>query len=95
MSVEPQSFTWEVAAQIATAFAVIVAIAGIVWQIVATHRDRQQRNSEFRLDSALYAFNQASELLSDRNNDRVTWIAASRAVERGLRIAEGISCQDT
>lgn len=94
MSVEPQTFIWEVAAQIATAFAVVVAVVGLVWQIIATYRDRQQRNSAFRLDSALYAFNQASELLSDGNNDRVTWIAASRAVERGLRIAEGIACQE-
>jgi hypothetical protein len=85
---------WEVIAQIATALAVIVAIIGLVLQIRANQQERKHQHSTFRLDSALEAFNQASELLRDGNNDRDSWIAAARAVERGLRIAKGISVEE-
>jgi len=71
--------------------ALTLALFGFIWQIYAYFRQGQYDKSAFRLASALDAFEEAHKLLRDKNNDRVIWITAARALGRGTRIASGIT----
>lgn len=84
---------WETIAYIASALAVVIALLGFIWQIRINVAQRRYDQSAYRLTSSLHAFEEAEKLLKDGNNDRVTWVAAARALERGIRIAADITEQ--
>lgn len=85
---------WETVAQLSTSVAVLIALIALIWQVRVNRHEQQYQRSSFRLRSALEAFDEADNLLKDLNNDRIAWISAARAVERGLRLAGGITEQD-
>lgn len=58
-----------------------------------TKKKWDRDESHFCLTSASDAFEIAHGLLKDGNNDRVTWILASRALTRGRNIANGLTEQ--
>ena len=82
---------WEVIAQIATAVAVLIATFVFFWQIWVNSKERKYSKSEFCLQSALEGFKEAYDLLSNHNNDRVTWVAAARTLKRANTISEDVS----
>lgn len=49
------------------------------------------RRSEFHLSGATRGIEAALRLLDDGNNERTTWIAAARILERAIRISQGIT----
>ena len=71
--------------------ATIIALVGFFWQIYTYFKKGQYDKSAFRLTSALDAFEEARKLLQDKNNDRVKWVTAARALQRGVRISSGIT----
>jgi len=82
---------YQIIADIATAFILIVAVVTFIWQIISRKQEKKYTNSSFALKSALVSFEEAVKLLSDGNNDRLTWITAARI----LRRAENISTKVT
>jgi hypothetical protein len=57
-------------------------------------RDAEERRSLFYLESCVLAFEEASSLLEDGNNERVKWIAAGRALAHAKQLADCVS-EDT
>jgi len=84
---------WQLIANMATALALIVAVGVFIWQIVSRRQEKAYTKSQFGLQSALESYDLAIELLSDDNNDRVTWIAAARIVERANQISSNVTEQ--
>lgn len=74
------SVDWQLIANMATALALIVAVGVFIWQIVAHRQEKAYTKSQFALQSALESYDLAIELLSDGNNDRVTWVTAARII---------------
>jgi len=84
---------WEMAANVATAIALLVAAGAFIWQIYSHHQEKAYAKSQFALQSFLESYNQVLELLSDGNNNRVTWVMAARIIERANQISKSISEQ--
>jgi hypothetical protein len=84
---------WQTTANVATALALLVAACALVWQMISHRKEKAYTKSHFALQSALESYSQAVEILSDGNNDRVTWITSARIVERAHQIAERITEQ--
>lgn len=70
-----------------------VALTGFFLQIYIYVTQKKYEKSGFRLTAALDAYEEAHKLLQDKNNDRVKWVTAARALQRGVRIAAGITEQ--
>lgn len=85
------SVDWQLIANISTTIAVLIAIGVFIWQINANIGEKKYAKSRFALQSALESYEQAIELLTDNNNDRVTWITAARIIERANRISNNIT----
>jgi len=77
----------------AVTVALAVAITGFFLQIYIYVIQKKYEKSAFRLESALDTFEETHKLLEDKNNDRVKWVTAARALQRGVRIASGITEQ--
>ncbi len=84
---------WQTVANVATALALLVATGAFIWQIISHRQEKAYSKSNFALQSALESYNEAIALLSDNNNDRVTWITAARIVERANQISKNITEQ--
>jgi len=84
---------WQIVANVATALALFVAAGAFVWQIISHRQEKAYTKSHFALQSALESYDLAIELLSDDNNDRVTWVTASRIVERANQISTNVTEQ--
>jgi len=82
---------WPTIANIATSFALLIAIGGLIWQIRINRRDRNFAESAFALKSALDSYERSIDLLADGNNDRVTWITAARIATRAESISKRIT----
>lgn len=80
-------------ANVATALALLVAAGAFVWQIRAHLKEKAYTKSKFALESALGSYEQAIELLSDGNNNRITWITAARIVERANQLSANVTEQ--
>lgn len=85
------SSSWQTIANIATSTGVIVAVGALIWQIRSSVLEGRLRRSEFCLREVIAAFEEAHKLLHDGNNDRVTWIAAARIIEKGQQIEAGVT----
>ncbi len=57
-------------------------------------RDAEERRSLFYLESCVLAFEEASSLIEDGNNERAQWIAAGRALAHAKELADSVS-EDT
>jgi len=79
---------WQLAANVATALSLLLAAGGLIWQIRSYRKDRAYEKSRFALESALQSFDEALRVLSDGNNNRVTWISAARIISRGQHLAK-------
>ena len=75
----------------ATVFTLFVGIIAFLWQSRLNIFERGYQKSQFALQSALDAYEQAYNLLKNRNNDRVTWVSAARILEHGNRISKKVS----
>ncbi len=84
---------WQTTANVATALALLVASGAFIWQIFSHRQKKAYTKSHFALQSALESYDQAVAVLSDNNNDRVTWITAARIVERANQIAKNVTEQ--
>lgn len=84
---------WQTVANVATALALLVAACAFIWQIVSHRQEKAYSKSNFALQSALESYNEAITLISDNNNDRVTWITAARIVERANQISTNVTEQ--
>lgn len=69
----------------------LLAFAGQLLAESRAARDRQEKQSKFYLDSCLVAYEEASALLLDGNNDRAKWIAAARALAHQKQLARGVT----
>lgn len=85
------NINWQTIANIATALVLFVAAGAFIWQIISHRQERRYTNSSFALKSALASFDETVKLLSDDNNDRVTWIAAARILRRAVDISTKIT----
>ena len=54
-------------------------------------RDADERRSLFYLESCVHAYEEASKLLQDGNNERAKWIAAGRALAHAKELAESVT----
>jgi hypothetical protein len=62
------------------AAAVFLTLAGHLFAQAKDAAEREDKRSVFYLESSLTAYTEAQALLEDDNNDRITWIAAARAL---------------
>jgi hypothetical protein len=69
----------------------LIAFIALLLTGITNRKQWQYQKSDFRLKSSLDAFKVAHKLLSDGNNDRVTWILAARALKRGIHMTEGLT----
>jgi len=84
---------WETVANVATAIALVIATGAFIWQIYSHRQEKAYEKSQFALQSFLDSHNQVLKLLSDGNNNRVTWVMAARIIERANNISSNISEQ--
>ena len=84
---------WQTIANVATAAALLIAAGAFIWQIISHGKEKAYTKSHFAFHSAVESYDRAVEVLSDGNNDRVTWISAARVIERANRISEKITEQ--
>lgn len=82
---------WQTVANVATALALLVAAGAFIWQIYSHRQERRYINSSFALESARTSLDEAVKLLSDKNNDRITWIAAARILRRAVEISSKVT----
>lgn len=82
---------WQIIANIATSIGIIVATSALIWQIRTSVLEERLRRSEFCLREVIGAFEEAHRLLADGNNDRITWIAAARILEKTEQIGMEIT----
>ncbi|MBD2156010.1 hypothetical protein [Leptolyngbya sp. FACHB-16] len=68
-----------------------LALSGVFLGEASKAADKQAQNSKFLLEQSLLGIKYAIDLLSDRNNDRMTWISAARTLQNSLEIACGIT----
>jgi hypothetical protein len=73
--------------------AFFIAFTGFLLQVLIFVHQKKYEKSGFRLTSALDTFEEAHKILKDKTNDRVKWVTAARALQRGNRIASGITEQ--
>lgn len=72
---------------------VLAALGGIMWGSAEQVKNREIERSKFYMESATKAVEQAQELLEDNNNDRATWIAVARILERALFVSKSITAE--
>jgi len=84
---------WQTVSNIATALALPVAAGAFIWQIWSHRQEKTYTKSQFALQSAIESYEDAIELLSDDNNDRVIWVAAARIIERANQISTNVTEQ--
>jgi len=72
-------------------FGVFVAIAGLLFNQCHDLKEARQKDSLFYLESCVKAYDGAQALLKDGNNDRVTWIAAGRALVHAKNLADHVT----
>lgn len=82
---------WQTVSNVATALALLVAGGAFIWQIISRRQEKKYTNSSFALNSALASFDEVVKLLSNSNNDRITWIAAARILRRAVDISTKIT----
>lgn len=70
-----------------------MAAGAFIWQIVSHRQEKSYTKSHFALQSALESYDLAVVVLSDGNNDRVTWITAARIIERANQISKNVTEQ--
>jgi len=73
---------------------ILVALASQLLSQGKNIRDAEEKRSLFYLESCVDAFEEASKLLQDGNNDRAMWIAAGRALVHAKELAESVT-EDT
>ncbi len=86
-----QNATFEAYKSAGVAAGVILSLAGHLFTQGRASRDLAEKDSKFYLDSAVLALEEARKLLEDGNNDRVTWIAAGRALMQAQNLADMVS----
>ena len=70
---------------------VLLALAGHLFTQARTATESTEKRSQFYLDSCVKAYEEARNLLLDQNNDRVTWIAAGRALMHAKELSSCIT----
>lgn len=83
--------TLQLMADAATSVTLLLGIGIFGWQVRAKRQEDKYRRSSVALDSALRAYDDSYTLLSDGNNDRVTWLASARILERANAIAKQVT----
>jgi hypothetical protein len=76
---------------VVTLAGVLVALAGHLLTQGRNAGESVEKQSRFYLDSCVQAYVEAQRLLLDGNNDRVTWIAAARALEHAKELSRRVS----
>lgn len=88
MSSDPTSQTTSlVLASISLTLSIIV----FFWQVIINHRKTNYDKSALHLDAAIKAYEDGIQMLSDGNNDRITWNTAARVLSRAEAISTYIT----
>jgi hypothetical protein len=74
-----------------TSAGVLIALGGLFLTQARAAQEREEKRSQFYLDSCVMAYEEARKLLIDGNNDRATWIAAGRALKYAKELSHGIT----
>lgn len=74
--------------------AVFAALAGVFLTEASRISDRSVEKSKFYLESVTNGYKEALTLLSDGNNDRVTWVSAARILDHAQSISKKITVQE-
>lgn len=70
---------------------IIIALAGHLLTQARSAKDAAEKKSQFYLDACVEAYEQARNLVADGNNDRITWIAAGRALVLAKELANRVN----
>ena len=70
---------------------VLIALAGHLFTQARGARDSIEKRSQFYLESCVMAYEEARNLLLDGNNDRITWIAAGRALMHAKQLSSTVT----
>lgn len=73
-----------------TSTAVIIAVFAFLRDRQKISRDRQDSKSKILYEQARAGLEEAHMLLSDQNNDRITWVRASRLIAQSQQLADSI-----
>ena len=66
---------------------ILIALATHLVTQARAAQDSTEKRSQFYLESCVLAYEEARNLLLDGNNDRVTWIAAGRALAHAKQLS--------
>lgn len=70
---------------------ILIALSAQLFTQSKSIKEAREKRSLFYLDSCVRAFEEARSLLQDGNNDRVTWIAAGRALGHAQVLANDVA----
>jgi len=73
---------------------VLLALAGHLFTQAKASTEAAEKRSLFNLEGFRQAFDQASSLLSDENNDRAKWIEAARSIAHGEELAKAVTVSE-
>lgn len=79
------------ALKLAVPAGLLVALGGNLLTQAKNAAEAAEKRSAFYLDSALNAYEQARVLLTEGNNDRVTWIEAARCLGHAKALSEDVT----
>lgn len=74
-----------------TSAGVLIALGGLFLTQAKAAQEREEKRSQFYLDSCAMAYEEARKLLMEGNNDRVTWIAAGRSLKHAKELSHRIT----
>lgn len=74
-----------------TASGIMLALGAQLLTQAKNISDRNEKRSQFFLDSCVEAYEEARKLLQDGNNERSKWIAAGRALIHAKKLASNVS----
>lgn len=70
---------------------ILIALSAQLFTQSKSLKEAREKRSLFYLDSCVRAFEEARSLLQDGNNDRITWIAAGRALGHAQELARDVT----
>lgn len=91
---EPQKSILEGLKSAAIPAGILLALSGHFFTQARGIKDSTEKRSKFYLESCVKGYEEAQNLLSDGNNDRVKWIAAGRALIYAKELATNVTLQE-
>ena len=88
---EPLGRAFSLVSSVLVPASLLLAFGGLFLNKSSEADQVDENRSHFYLDSCVAAFEEARNLLADGNNDRMTWIAAARALKHAQELSKKVT----